>query len=81
MVVVEKITKVSYFISVNSAHKAFNIAKIHMQEVAKFHGVPKTIVFDRDSKFTFNFCKGLFKGFGTNLNFNTTYHPETNGKT
>jgi hypothetical protein len=38
-------------------------------------------VFDRDSEFTSNFWKGLFKGFGKNLNFNTAYHPKSNGQT
>jgi hypothetical protein len=37
-------------------------------------------VSDRDPEFTSNLWKGLFKGFGTNLNFNTTYHPEFDGK-
>jgi hypothetical protein len=52
-----------------------------MKEIARLHGVPKEIVSDRDPKFTSNFWKGLFKGFGTNLNFSTTYHPESDGKT
>jgi transposase InsO family protein len=42
--------------------------------------IPRTIVSDKDTKFTSNFWRGLFKGFGTNLNFSTTYHPQTNGK-
>jgi hypothetical protein len=81
MVVVDKLTKAAHFIPVKSMHKETNIVEIYMREIAKLHGVPKTIVSDRDSKFTQNFWKGLFKGFGTNLNFSTTYHPESDGQT
>jgi hypothetical protein len=81
MVVVENLTKDSHFIPVKSTHKEANIVEIYMQENAKLHGVPKTIVSDRDSKFTSNFWKGLFKGFGTNLNFSTPYHLEIDGQT
>jgi transposase InsO family protein len=45
------------------------------------HGIPNKIVSDRDTKFTSNFWRGLFKGFGTNMNFITTYHPRSYGKT
>ena len=41
----------------------------------------KMIVSNRDPKFTLNFWKGLFKGFRTNLNFSTAYHPESDGQT
>jgi hypothetical protein len=37
-------------------------------------------VSERDPKFTSKFWKGLFKGFGTNLNFGTAYHPESYGQ-
>jgi hypothetical protein len=37
-------------------------------------------VSDRDLKFTSNFWKGLFNGFGTNMNFSRSYHPESDGK-
>jgi hypothetical protein len=81
MVVVDKLTKETHFIPVRTTHKATNIAKIYMREVARLHGVPKAIVLDIDPKFTSNFWKGLFKGFGTNLNLSTTYHPESHEKT
>jgi transposase InsO family protein len=42
--------------------------------------VPKAIVSDVDPKFKSNFWKRLFKGFGTNLNFSTSYHPDSNGQ-
>jgi hypothetical protein len=52
---------------------------IFVKEITRLHGIPKTIVSDRDPKFTSNLWKGLFKGFITNLNFSTTYHPESDG--
>jgi hypothetical protein len=61
MVVVDKITKVPHFILVKMTHKATNIAKIYIKEISRLHGVPKEIVFDRDTKFTSNLWKGLFK--------------------
>jgi hypothetical protein len=81
MVMVDKLTKETHFIPVNTTHKETHIADIYMKEVARLHGVPKEIVSDIDPKFTSNFWKGLFKGFGTNLNLSTTYNPESDGKT
>jgi len=81
MVVVDKLTKAAHFIPIKTTHKAANIADIYMKEVARLHGVPKAIVSDRDPKFASNFWKGLFKGFGTNLNMSTAYHPQTDGQT
>ena len=52
-----------------------------MKEVSRLHGVHKEIDSDKDPKFTSNFWKGLFKGFGTNLNLSTTYHTESDGQT
>jgi hypothetical protein len=73
MVVVEKLTKETHFILVKTTHKATNNADIYMKEVVRLHGVPKKIVSYKDPKFKSNFWKGLFKGFGINLNLSTTY--------
>ena len=51
-----------------------------MKEIARLHGIPKAIVSNRDSKSTSNFWKGLFKGFGSNLNMSTTYHLQQMGR-
>jgi hypothetical protein len=80
MVVVDKLTKAPHFILVKLMHNATDIVDIYMREIDKLHGVPKTIVSNRDPKFTSNFHKELFKGFGTNLNFSTTYHPKSDGQ-
>jgi hypothetical protein len=79
MVVVDKLTKAAQFIPLKNTHRAVDVADIFLKEVARLHGIPKTIVSDRDPKFTSSFWKGLFKGFKTNLNFSTAYHPEFDG--
>jgi hypothetical protein len=73
---VEKLAKETHFIPVNTTHMTTNIADVFMRDVARLHGMPKAIVLDKDPKFTSNFWKGLFKGFGTNLNISTSYRLE-----
>jgi hypothetical protein len=48
-----------------------------MREIARGHGITKAIISDKDTNFNLNFPGegGLFKGFGKNMNFITTYHP------
>jgi len=75
MVVVDKLTKAAHFVPVRSTHKATDITKIYMKEIARLHGIPKAIVSGKDSKFTSNFWKGLFQEFGTSLNLRIAYHP------
>jgi hypothetical protein len=81
MVVVDKLTKATHFITLKTTHKEVNVFDIYMREVARLHDIPKTIVSNRDPQFTSKFWKGLFKGFKMNLNFDIAYHPESDGKT
>ena len=55
MVVVGKLMKVAHFIPLKTTHKAMDVAEIFMKEVARLHEISKTIVSDRDPKFTSNF--------------------------
>jgi hypothetical protein len=80
MVLVDKLTKDIHFIPFKMTHKATKLVEIYMKEIARLNGVLEVIVSDRDSKFTLNVWKGLFKGFGTNLDFNKVYHPKLDGK-
>jgi hypothetical protein len=63
MVVVDKLTKATHFIPLKTTHKAANFDDIFMREITRLHGIPKTIVSNRDPKFTSNFWKGSVKGF------------------
>ena len=60
MVVVYKLTKAAHFILVKLTHKVDNIDDIYLKEISWLHGITKTIVSNRDPKFTSNFWKGLF---------------------
>ena len=80
MVVVDKLTKASHFILLNTTQKEVDVVDIFMREVARLHGIPKTIVSERDLKFTSNFWKGLFKGFRMNLNFSKPIIPIQMGR-
>jgi hypothetical protein len=55
MLVLDKLTKSTYFISLKTTHKVGDAADIFMSEVAQLHEIPKTIVFHRDLEFTSNF--------------------------
>jgi hypothetical protein len=81
MVVVEKLTKTTHFIPMKVTHKETNVVYIYMREIACLHGIPKTIVSNRDPKFTSKFWKGLLKRFKTIMNYSTAYHPDSDGKT
>ena len=52
-----------------------------MKDIFRLRGLPKEIIFDRDTKFTSNFWKSLFAYLGAKLNFNTAYHPQIDGQT
>lgn len=80
MVVVDKLSKAAHFIPVQSTYRAVQIVHIFMQNVFKLHGLAKTIISDQDVKFTSTFWKALFAELGTNLNFSTAYHPQTDGQ-
>ncbi|KAL4017799.1 hypothetical protein IC575_021371 [Cucumis melo] len=80
-VVVDRLTKSAHFVPGKSTYTASKWAQLYMSEIVRLHGVPVSIVSDRDACFTSKFWKGLQTAMGTRLDFSTAFHPQTDGQT
>ncbi|GAU51265.1 hypothetical protein TSUD_412520 [Trifolium subterraneum] len=79
-VIVDRLTKSAHFIAVKSTYKASRYAEIFLEEIVKLHGVPLSIVSDRDPTFTSHFWRAFQKAMGTRLRMSTSNHPQTDGQ-
>ena len=80
-VIIDHLTKTAHFIPIRSNRTAASLVEIYMREIVRLHGVPSSIVCDRDPLFASNFWKAFLESLGTRLNLSTTYHPQTDGQT
>jgi len=79
-VIVDRLTKSAHFLAVNLRMSMAKLAQLYISEIVRLHGVPSSIVSDRDPRFTFRFWQTLQDATGSRLAMSSTYHPQTDGQ-
>ncbi|GKC18180.1 putative reverse transcriptase domain-containing protein [Tanacetum coccineum] len=79
-VIVDRLTKSAHFIPTRETDSMETLTRLYIKEIVSRHGVPISIISDRDSHFTSRFWQSLQSALGTQLDMSTTYHPETDGQ-
>ena len=81
VVFVDKLTKMVHFAACKTSIDAPQLAQLMFDTVVRLHGMPRSIVSDRDVRFTSRFWRALWNKMGTKLSMSTAYHPQTDGQT
>ncbi|GJX81904.1 putative reverse transcriptase domain-containing protein [Tanacetum coccineum] len=79
-VIVDRLTKSAIFVPMRETDPLEKLARLYLKEVVARHGIPVSIICDRDPRFASRFWRTLQKALGTSLDMSTTYHPETDGQ-
>ncbi|KAA3460467.1 DNA/RNA polymerases superfamily protein [Gossypium australe] len=79
-VIVDRLTKSAHFIPLWVDYSLRRLAKLYVAEIVRLHGVPVSIISDRGPRFTSWFWKALHQALGTRLDFNTAFHPQSDGQ-
>ena len=79
-VIVDRITKSTHFLAMQMTFKFERFYRLYIREIIRLHGVPISIVSDRDPRFTIHFWKSFQKALGTRLTMSTAFHIKTNGQ-
>nr|GFB04352.1 reverse transcriptase domain-containing protein [Tanacetum cinerariifolium] len=78
--IVDRLTKSSIFTPIRETDPMDKLARIYLKEFVTRHGIPVSIISDRDPRFASNFWRSLQYALGTRLDMSTAYHPETDGQ-
>ena len=74
-VIVDRLTKSAHFLVVRMTFTLERFCRLYIREIVQLHGVPVSIVSDRDPRFMANFWKSFQEAMGTQLNMSTSFHP------
>jgi hypothetical protein len=80
-VVVDRLTKMAHFMPCNKTVTSEETARLFMDNIYKYHGLPDDIISDRGSQFTSKFWQSLFKILKVKIKLSSAYHPQIDGQT
>ncbi|GJX07688.1 putative reverse transcriptase domain-containing protein [Tanacetum coccineum] len=78
--IVDRLTKSAHFLPMHEDYKMDRLARLYLNEIVARHGMPISIISDRDSRFTSRFWQSMQEALGTCLDMSTAYHPQTDGQ-
>ena len=76
----DRLTKLAHFLAVRMTFTLERFCRLYIREIVRLHGVPVSIVSDRDPRFTVHFWKSFQKVMGTRLTMSIAFHPQTDGQ-
>ncbi|GJT09623.1 putative reverse transcriptase domain-containing protein [Tanacetum coccineum] len=79
-VIVDRLTKSAHFLQIRENDPLDKLVRLYLNKIVARHGIPASIICDRDGRFTLNFWRSFQKALGTNISMSTAYHPETDGQ-
>ena len=79
-VIVDRLTKFVHFLPMRANLPLTQLAELYVSEIVRLHGIHVSIVSDQDTQFTSRFWRSLQEAFRTILNYNITFHPQTDGQ-
>ncbi|KAI3780664.1 hypothetical protein L2E82_10650 [Cichorium intybus] len=79
-VIIDRLTKSAHFLPIREHFKVEQLARIYIDEIVSRHGIPLSIISDRDGRFLSRFWQSLQAAMGTRLDLSTAYHPQTDGQ-
>ena len=78
---IDRLTKQAHFVPTKTTVNAVDTAELYVQNVFRLHGLSRSIVSDRDPRFTSEVYRSIFNRLGVDLKFSTANHPQTDGLT
>ncbi|GKF31491.1 reverse transcriptase domain-containing protein, partial [Tanacetum coccineum] len=79
-VIVDRLMKSAHFLPIRENDPLDKLARLYLNRIVARHGIPVSIIYDRDGRFTSNFWRSFQKALGIDLSMSIAYHSEIDGQ-